>query len=116
MRERLAGRGASELAQLFEQAGLPFAPIRKPEDLYDDAHLLATGGLADVRLPDGDQGGPDGEDDACSRSPWRGSDSACDWTRRDWASTPCELLTQMGYSDCRDRGDAQPQDRGMTTA
>ena len=41
----------------MEEAGLPFAPIRKPEDLYDDEHLLATGGLADVRLPDGPKAG-----------------------------------------------------------
>ena len=57
LRERLAGRGADELAALFEQVGLPFAPIRRPEDLYDDPHLAATGGLADVRLPDGDKAG-----------------------------------------------------------
>jgi crotonobetainyl-CoA:carnitine CoA-transferase CaiB-like acyl-CoA transferase len=57
LRERLAGRSADELAAVFEKAGLPFAPIRKPEDLYDDPHLNATGGLADVRLPDGDKAG-----------------------------------------------------------
>jgi crotonobetainyl-CoA:carnitine CoA-transferase CaiB-like acyl-CoA transferase len=57
IRERLAGRRADELATMFEQAGLPFAPIRRPEDLYDDPHLLATGGLADVRLPDGPKAG-----------------------------------------------------------
>jgi crotonobetainyl-CoA:carnitine CoA-transferase CaiB-like acyl-CoA transferase len=57
IRARLAGRHADELAALFEQAGLPFAPIRKPEDLYDDPHLIATGGLADVRLPDGPKAG-----------------------------------------------------------
>jgi crotonobetainyl-CoA:carnitine CoA-transferase CaiB-like acyl-CoA transferase len=57
LRERLAGRSAAELAALFEQAGLPFAPIRKPEDLYDDPHLQATGGLADVVLPDGERAG-----------------------------------------------------------
>ncbi len=55
--ERLADRTASELATLFEQAGLPFAPIRRPEDLFDDPHLNATGGLADVVLPDGDKAG-----------------------------------------------------------
>ncbi len=55
--ERIAHRSAAELAQLMEQAGLPFAPIRKPEDLYDDEHLLATGGLADLRLPDGPRAG-----------------------------------------------------------
>jgi crotonobetainyl-CoA:carnitine CoA-transferase CaiB-like acyl-CoA transferase len=57
LRARLADRSAAELAALFERVGLPFAPIRRPEDLYDDPHLLATGGLADVRLPDGDKAG-----------------------------------------------------------
>ena len=57
LRERLANRRAAELAETMERAGLPFAPIRKPEDLYDDPHLRATGGLADVRLPDGEKAG-----------------------------------------------------------
>ncbi|HSV51085.1 MAG TPA: CaiB/BaiF CoA-transferase family protein [Burkholderiaceae bacterium] len=55
--ERIAQRSAAELAQVMEKAGLPFAPIRKPEDLFDDEHLLATGGLADMRLPDGPKAG-----------------------------------------------------------
>ena len=57
LRERLALRSAAELAALFEQVGLPFAAIRKPEELYDDEHLLATGGLADITLPDGERAG-----------------------------------------------------------
>ncbi len=57
LRERLADRSADELAALFERVGLPFAPIRKPEDLYDDPHLAASGGLAEIRLPDGDKAG-----------------------------------------------------------
>jgi crotonobetainyl-CoA:carnitine CoA-transferase CaiB-like acyl-CoA transferase len=57
LRERLAGHGAAELAAMFERAGLPFAPIRRPEDLYDDPHLKATGALADVVLPDGAKAG-----------------------------------------------------------
>ena len=57
LRERLAHRSAAELAEIFERTGLPFAPIRKPEDLYDDPHLLATGGLADIELPDGPKAG-----------------------------------------------------------
>jgi crotonobetainyl-CoA:carnitine CoA-transferase CaiB-like acyl-CoA transferase len=57
LRERLADRSAAGLAALFEQVGLPFAPIRKPEELYDDPHLLATGGLADITLPDGERAG-----------------------------------------------------------
>ena len=57
LRERLADFSAADLAARFERAGLPFAPIRRPEDLYDDPHLQATGGLADVVLPDGEQAG-----------------------------------------------------------
>jgi crotonobetainyl-CoA:carnitine CoA-transferase CaiB-like acyl-CoA transferase len=57
LRERLAHRSADELAALMEKAGLPFAPIRKPEDLFDDPHLLQTGALADVQLPDGPRAG-----------------------------------------------------------
>jgi crotonobetainyl-CoA:carnitine CoA-transferase CaiB-like acyl-CoA transferase len=57
LRERLATHSAAELTALFERAGLPFAPIRKPEELYEDEHLLATGGLADITLPDGTRAG-----------------------------------------------------------
>jgi crotonobetainyl-CoA:carnitine CoA-transferase CaiB-like acyl-CoA transferase len=57
LRERLADRPASELAAIFEREGLPFAPIRRPEDLFDDPHLQATGALADVSLPDGEDAG-----------------------------------------------------------
>ncbi len=57
LRERLVQRSAAELAQIFERAGLPFAPIRKPEELFNDEHLNATGGLADITLPDGQRAG-----------------------------------------------------------
>ena len=57
LRERLAQWSADELAERFEAAGLPFAPIRRPEDLYDDPHLAATGGLVPIRLPDGPRAG-----------------------------------------------------------
>ena len=53
LRERLAHQSAAELAAVFEQHGLPFAPITRPHDLMDDPHLNATGGLAPLRLPDG---------------------------------------------------------------
>ena len=57
LRERLAHWRADDLAERFESVGLPYAPIRRPEDLFDDVHLNATGGLADIRLPDGDRAG-----------------------------------------------------------
>ena len=53
LRAHLAGRSAAELAQLFEAHELPFAPIVRPEALFDDPHLNATGGLAPVRMNDG---------------------------------------------------------------
>jgi len=53
LRERLAKRSAAELSAVFEANGLPFAPITRPEELVDDPHLLATGGLAPLTLPDG---------------------------------------------------------------
>ncbi|MGC1172326.1 CaiB/BaiF CoA transferase family protein [Polaromonas sp.] len=53
LRERLAPRTAAELSALFELHGLPFAPITRPEDLFDDPHLQQTGGLAPLTLPDG---------------------------------------------------------------
>ena len=38
---------------LCERAGLPFARINRPWDLFDDAHLKASGGLLPITLPDG---------------------------------------------------------------
>lgn len=51
LRERFAAHSAAELATRFDRIGLPYAPITRPEDLFDDPHLAATGGLAPVTLP-----------------------------------------------------------------
>jgi crotonobetainyl-CoA:carnitine CoA-transferase CaiB-like acyl-CoA transferase len=53
LKKRLADFSAAELSALFEREGLPYAPIMRPEQLFDDPHLKATGGLAEVRLTDG---------------------------------------------------------------
>ncbi|MBI3045234.1 MAG: CoA transferase [Betaproteobacteria bacterium] len=42
-----------ELMDRCETLGLPFAPIARPEDLFDDPHLNASGGLTPVTLPSG---------------------------------------------------------------
>ena len=57
LRARLATYTVAEIAAIFEAKGLPFAPITRPEELYDDEHLIASGGLADIVLPDGDRAG-----------------------------------------------------------
>jgi crotonobetainyl-CoA:carnitine CoA-transferase CaiB-like acyl-CoA transferase len=44
---------AAELAQTLERIGLPFAPVNRPGDLFADPHLGQSGGLIDIRLPDG---------------------------------------------------------------
>ena len=57
LRARLADYEVTEIAAIFESKGLPFAPITRPEELYDDEHLIASGGLADIVLPDGSRAG-----------------------------------------------------------
>ena len=47
----------AELMDKLEQTGLPFAPIGKPEDLFDDPHLSASNGLVDLTLTDGEHSG-----------------------------------------------------------
>ena len=96
LRERLALQSAADLAALFERHGLPFAPITRPHELLEDPHLLATGGLAPITLPDGASAGQtattvllpftlDGDRPGVRRSPPRlGEHSA-------------ELLAELGY-------------------
>ena len=42
-----------DLEQKLESIGLPYAPITQPKDLFDDPHLVASGGLAEIRDPRG---------------------------------------------------------------
>lgn len=42
------------LVAKLEGLGLPFAPIARPDELFDDPHLLACGGLLDVTIPGGE--------------------------------------------------------------
>ncbi|MGI9236864.1 MAG: CoA transferase, partial [Woeseiaceae bacterium] len=53
VQEKFASLTRDELMQRLETSGLPFAPIAKPQDLLDDTHLNASGGLLDMTLPDG---------------------------------------------------------------
>jgi crotonobetainyl-CoA:carnitine CoA-transferase CaiB-like acyl-CoA transferase len=42
------------LVATLERLGLPFAPIARPDELFDDPHLNADGGLLPVTLPGGE--------------------------------------------------------------
>ena len=45
------------LSDRLDRAGLPFAPINTPADLFNDPHLTASGGLLPLHLTDGDRAG-----------------------------------------------------------
>jgi crotonobetainyl-CoA:carnitine CoA-transferase CaiB-like acyl-CoA transferase len=49
----LKGWSKADLMAKCEALGLPFAPIGRPADLFDDPHLNGSGGLVPLTLPDG---------------------------------------------------------------
>jgi crotonobetainyl-CoA:carnitine CoA-transferase CaiB-like acyl-CoA transferase len=53
LRQRMAAFSATEISQVFEKNALPFALIKSPQHLFEDEHLIASGGLASITLPDG---------------------------------------------------------------
>jgi len=53
--ETLAQFDGATLIPLFEQHAIPFASITRPEQLFEDKHLLESGGLAQLTLEDGSQ-------------------------------------------------------------
>lgn len=53
IRALIAGFTRAEVIERLEGTGLPFAPIGKPEDMFDDPHLIASGALEPVTLADG---------------------------------------------------------------
>jgi crotonobetainyl-CoA:carnitine CoA-transferase CaiB-like acyl-CoA transferase len=53
IRKMIGGYTRAEIITKLEGSGLPFAPIAKPEDMFEDPHLNAGGGLEPVILLDG---------------------------------------------------------------
>jgi crotonobetainyl-CoA:carnitine CoA-transferase CaiB-like acyl-CoA transferase len=53
LQKRLGGLTKAELMQQAENAGIPFAPVNRPEDLFEDPHLEHSGGLVQTRTPGG---------------------------------------------------------------
>lgn len=51
--ETLRHRRIDELSAKLDAAGLPYAPIVRPEQLLDDPHLKASGGIASMQTDDG---------------------------------------------------------------
>jgi crotonobetainyl-CoA:carnitine CoA-transferase CaiB-like acyl-CoA transferase len=46
-----------DLMAKLETTGLPFAPIARPEELFEDPHLAASGGLLPLTVADGKRQG-----------------------------------------------------------
>jgi crotonobetainyl-CoA:carnitine CoA-transferase CaiB-like acyl-CoA transferase len=58
LRNRISQLDAAEVRATFEANELPYAPITKPHELFEDPHLVETGGLAPVTIPaDGSSAG-----------------------------------------------------------
>ncbi len=53
VRDLLRSYDRAELVARLEKAGIPFAPINRPEDMFEDPHLLASGGLGEVDFLNG---------------------------------------------------------------
>ena len=51
--ECLRRHSVAELTVVFEKMGVPFAPVAKPGDLFDDPHLKAGGHMVDIEFPGG---------------------------------------------------------------
>jgi crotonobetainyl-CoA:carnitine CoA-transferase CaiB-like acyl-CoA transferase len=51
----LAGMSLAEIVDRCEAAGIPFSPIARPEDLFEDRQLNEGGSLLKATLPDGRQ-------------------------------------------------------------
>jgi crotonobetainyl-CoA:carnitine CoA-transferase CaiB-like acyl-CoA transferase len=98
IKKRLSAFSAAQISSIFESHGLPFAPITRPEQLFDDPHLLATGGLAPIHVTDGPNAGAetlvpllplmmDGERLGVHQEPPQSGQHSC------------EILRTLGFSD-----------------
>jgi crotonobetainyl-CoA:carnitine CoA-transferase CaiB-like acyl-CoA transferase len=48
-----SGFSLAEMVRRCEEAGIPFSPVARPEDLFGDPHLNEGGSLLSTTLPDG---------------------------------------------------------------
>lgn len=51
--QKVAQREVAELSSLFEAQGIPFSPIAKPSDMYNDPHAMQEGAMAESFCEDG---------------------------------------------------------------
>ncbi len=56
LRRVFAGMTLEAAVDMCERADLPFSPVARPEDLFDDPQLRAGGSLLETAFPDGQHG------------------------------------------------------------
>ncbi len=57
LREMFLTMDIKHVAEIFEKNGLPYAPITKPQELFNDPHLVATKGLGELVMSSGPRAG-----------------------------------------------------------
>lgn len=57
LNDLFASMDKEQMMERLDRAGVPFAPINKPSDLFNDSHLNAQGGLTELTLVDGKNAG-----------------------------------------------------------
>jgi len=53
LRDAVGRRDLSNITAICDAARVPFAPVNRPEQLFEDRHLNEAGGLVETVLPDG---------------------------------------------------------------
>ncbi|MEP1421107.1 MAG: CaiB/BaiF CoA-transferase family protein [Erythrobacter sp.] len=84
----------AEIIAKLDGTGIPFAPISKPDDLFNDPHLIASGALEKVNMPDGTQ-------TALPALPIEmdGQLVARDASLSTASANAAQILTELGYSE-----------------
>ena len=97
--EIVARHKLAELAELFDRIDIPFAPVAKPGDLFDDPQLNAGGRMLDIAFADGKHAKMPrlpieiGDHDFAPAPAGAGAS----------ASTPSEILAELGLAADGDR-------------
>ena len=104
IRELISGFTRAEVVAKLDGTGLPFAPIGRPEEMFDDPHLAASRGLEPVMLDDGTETRlptmpilMDGKrPSACAIMPQPGADSQTVLNALGYGSDEIETLVSTG--------------------